>query len=183
MVFYYVWENQCYVRHWANLPVNLLKELLKYFSSCSSQVYILYVNGDITSMHFFLFRSIVALNLALPSWKMLPFVSLPAILGTSHCLVFFPPINTVLLLGAPILPTRWASISTYLQSEQSLSITFAHQPKLLIIDFFTVLIFCIIQFLFLHVFICWFVCVCNYLYLCYVASVSVNVWVLTFLDA
>jgi hypothetical protein len=67
-----------------------------------------------------LFRSIVALNLALPSWKMLPFVSLQAVLGTSHCLVFVL-INTVLLLGAPMLPTRWAKISTYLQSEQSLN--------------------------------------------------------------
>jgi hypothetical protein len=33
-------------------------------------------------------------------------------------------INTVLLLGAPMLPTRWVKISTYLQSEQFLSIIF-----------------------------------------------------------
>jgi hypothetical protein len=76
---------------------------------------------------------------------------------TSHCLVFVLLINTVLLLGAPMLPARWEKISTYLQSEQSHSITFAHQPKLLIIYFFTILIFCIIEFLLLHVFICWFV--------------------------
>jgi hypothetical protein len=36
----------------------------------------------------------------------------------SHCLVFVPLINTVLLLGAPMLPTRWVKISTYLQLEQ-----------------------------------------------------------------
>jgi hypothetical protein len=35
-------------------------------------------------------------------------------------MVFVLLINTVLLLGAPMLPTRWAKISTYLQSEQSL---------------------------------------------------------------
>jgi hypothetical protein len=33
-------------------------------------------------------------------------------------------IITVLLLGAPMLPTRWVKISTYLQSETFLSITF-----------------------------------------------------------
>jgi hypothetical protein len=72
---------------------------------------------------FFLFRSVVALNPVLPFWKMLAFVFLP-ILGTSHCLVFVPLINIVLLLGAPVLPTRWVQILTYLQSEPFLSITF-----------------------------------------------------------
>jgi hypothetical protein len=38
--------------------------------------------------------------------------------------VFVPLINTVLRLGAPVLPTRWVKISTYLQSEPLLSITF-----------------------------------------------------------
>jgi hypothetical protein len=75
-------------------------------------------------MHFFLFRSIVGSNLALPFWKMLAFVSLPVILGTSHCLVFVPLINTVLLLGAPMLPTRRVKVSTYLQSEPFHSIIF-----------------------------------------------------------
>jgi hypothetical protein len=56
----------------------------------------------------------VALNPALSFWKILAFVLLPAILGTSHCLVFVPLINTV-LLGAPVLPTRWVKISTHLQ--------------------------------------------------------------------
>jgi hypothetical protein len=65
----------------------------------------------------------VALNPALPFWKMLPFVFLPTILGTSNCLVFVPLINTV-LLDAPMLPTRWVKISTYLQSETFLSIIF-----------------------------------------------------------
>jgi hypothetical protein len=34
-------------------------------------------------MRVFLFRSIVALNLALPTWKMLVFVFLLAMLGTA----------------------------------------------------------------------------------------------------
>jgi hypothetical protein len=74
-------------------------------------------------MHLFIFRPIMASYLALLFWKMLPFVSLPAILGTSHCLMFVPVINTALLLRAPMLPTRWANISTYLQSEPFLSIS------------------------------------------------------------
>jgi hypothetical protein len=51
------------------------------------------------------FRCIVALNPALPIWKMLVFVFLLAMLGTSQSLVLVPLINTVLLLGAPMLPT------------------------------------------------------------------------------
>jgi hypothetical protein len=89
----------------------------------------------------FLFRSIMVLNPALPSLKMLAFVFLPEILGTFHCLVFYRLINTV-LLGAPMLPTRWVKISTYLQSEPFLSITyilinlkllilFVHNPNVL----------------------------------------------------
>jgi hypothetical protein len=42
----------------------------------------------------------------------------------SHCLVFVPLINIVLLLGAPMLSTRWVKISTYLQLEPFLSIIF-----------------------------------------------------------
>jgi hypothetical protein len=99
-------------------------------------------------MHFSLFKSIVEINRALPFWKILAYVFLLVILGTSHCSGFVRLINTVLLLDAPSLPTRWVNISTYLRLEQSLSITFAHQPKLLIIDFSTILIFYIIQFLF-----------------------------------
>jgi hypothetical protein len=75
-------------------------------------------------MHFSWFRSIVVSNPARPFWKMLAFLFLPAILGTSHCLEFVPLINTVLLLGAPVLPTRWVKISTYLQSEQFLLVIF-----------------------------------------------------------
>jgi hypothetical protein len=41
----------------------------------------------------FLFRSIVALNLALLSWRMLDFVFLLAMLGTSQRLVFVPLIT------------------------------------------------------------------------------------------
>jgi hypothetical protein len=65
-----------------------------------------------------LFRTNVVLNPALPFWKILVFVFLPAVFGTSNCLMFVPLINTVLLLGAPMLPTRWVKISTYLQSER-----------------------------------------------------------------
>jgi hypothetical protein len=68
---------------------------------------------------------------------------LPAISGTSHCLVFVPLINTVLLLGAPVLPTRWVKISTYLQSEPFLSITFILiNLKLLIIFVHTPNVLC-----------------------------------------
>jgi hypothetical protein len=41
-----------------------------------------------------------------------------------HCSVFVSLINTVLLLGAPMLPTRWVKISTYFQSEPFLSVVF-----------------------------------------------------------
>jgi hypothetical protein len=64
--------------------------------------------------HFSLFRSIVALNLVLPFWKILALVFLPAVSGNSHCFVLVPLTNTVLLLGAPMLPTWWVKISTYL---------------------------------------------------------------------
>jgi hypothetical protein len=47
-----------------------------------------------------------------------------AMLGTSEDLVFVPPIKTVLLLGAYMLPTWWVKISTYLQSELFLSVIF-----------------------------------------------------------
>jgi hypothetical protein len=67
------------------------------------------------ALFFFPPRCIVDLNLALPFWKMLAFVFLPTILGTSHCLVFVPLTNTILLLGV--------MISTYLQSETFLSNT------------------------------------------------------------
>jgi hypothetical protein len=44
-------------------------------------------------------------------------VFLPAILGNSRCLVLVPTINTVFLLGAPLLPMWWVKISTYFQLE------------------------------------------------------------------
>jgi hypothetical protein len=92
-------------------------------------------------MHFFFFQVYRVLNPALLSWKMLVFLFLLAMLGTSQCLVFAPLINTV-LLGAPMLSTRWIKTSTYLQSEPFLSITFifinvklltifAHNPNVL----------------------------------------------------
>jgi hypothetical protein len=58
----------------------------------------------------------------------------PSNLRVFHCLVFVPLINTVLLLGVPMLPTRWVKISTYLQSEPFLPMTFILiKLKLLII--------------------------------------------------
>jgi hypothetical protein len=76
----------------------------------------------------------VALNPALPCWKMLVFVSLLAMLGTSQRLAFVPLTNTVLLLGAPMQTTWWVKISTYLQSERFLFIIFYNPVlKLLII--------------------------------------------------
>jgi hypothetical protein len=72
----------------------------------------------------FWFRCIVALNPALSSWKMLVFVFLLAMLWTPRSLVLVPLINTVLLLGAPMLPTWWVEMSTYLQSEPFLLIIF-----------------------------------------------------------
>jgi hypothetical protein len=50
-------------------------------------------------------------------------------------------LNTILLLYAPMLPTRWVKISTYLHSEPFLSITFLLKLKLLTI-FFILLMFC-----------------------------------------
>jgi hypothetical protein len=43
------------------------------------------------------------------------------ILGTSQRLAFVPQINTV-LLGAPMQPTWWGKISTYLRPERFLFI-------------------------------------------------------------
>jgi hypothetical protein len=50
------------------------------------------------------------------------FVSLLAMLGTSQRLAFVPPTNTALLLGAPMQPTWWVKILTYLRSERFLFI-------------------------------------------------------------
>jgi hypothetical protein len=66
----------------------------------------------------------VALNPALPFFNMLVFVSLLAMLGTSQHLAFVPQINTVLLLGAPMVPTWWIKISIHLQWERFLSVIF-----------------------------------------------------------
>jgi hypothetical protein len=66
----------------------------------------------------FFFRPIVASNPALSPRKMSVFVFLLAMLETYQRLAFVPQINTVLLLGAPILPTWWVNILTYLQSKR-----------------------------------------------------------------
>jgi hypothetical protein len=55
---------------------------------------------------------------------MLAFVFLPAISGDFRCYVLVSLTNTVLLLGAPMLPTWWVKISTYLHLELFLLITF-----------------------------------------------------------
>jgi hypothetical protein len=103
-------------------------------------------------MHFFLCSGLSwPKNPALPFWKMLASVFLPAILGTSHCLMFVPLINIVLLLGAPMLPTRWVKLSTHLQSGPFLSITFILiNLKLLIIFVHTPNVLCYV-FLSYHV--------------------------------
>jgi hypothetical protein len=83
-------------------------------------------------MHFFFF---VQVYRALKScYSLLENVSLrvsPSKVGTSHCLVFVPLIRTVLLLGAPMLSTRWVKIPTCLQSGPFLSIIFILNIKLL----------------------------------------------------
>jgi hypothetical protein len=81
----------------------------------------------------FLFRPTVALNPALPSWKMSVFVSLFAMFGTSQRLAFVPQINTVLVLGAPMQPTWWVKILTYLQAERFLFIIFYNLNLLLLL--------------------------------------------------
>jgi hypothetical protein len=78
----------------------------------------------------FLFRPNVASNLAPPFSKMFAFMFLPAISGNSHCCALVPLINTVLLLGAPMLPTWWVNISRYLHLEPFLLIAY----MLLILD-------------------------------------------------
>jgi hypothetical protein len=50
--------------------------------------------------------------------------------GNSHSSVLVPLTNTILLLGAPVLPLWWVKISTYLHLEPSLLIAF----MLLIVD-------------------------------------------------
>jgi hypothetical protein len=76
----------------------------------------------------------MALSPAPRSWKMLVFVSLLAMLGTSQRLASVPLINTVLLLGAPMQPTWWVKILIYLQSKRFLYIVFYNLVfKLLII--------------------------------------------------
>jgi hypothetical protein len=66
----------------------------------------------------------MALNPEFSSRKMLVFLSLLAMLGTYQRLAFVPLTNTTLLLGAPMQPTRWVKILTYLQSERFLFIIF-----------------------------------------------------------
>jgi hypothetical protein len=57
--------------------------------------------------------------------KKLAFVFLPAISGDSRCSALVPLTNTVLLLGAPMLPMwRWVKIATYLNLEPFLLIGF-----------------------------------------------------------
>jgi hypothetical protein len=73
----------------------------------------------------------VALNPALPTSKMLVFVLLLAVLGTSQCLEFAPQKHCP-AAGTLILPTRRV-ISTYLKSEWFLSIIFnKFLPKIVI---------------------------------------------------
>jgi hypothetical protein len=108
-----------------------------------------YVKWDVTFLHFFRFRSIMDLNPALPYWKMLVFVFLLAVLGTPQSLVLVPPINPVLLLGAPALSLWWMQIWIYLQSDRFLSITFYNLLSVLSSSFFISLHICFFFCLFL----------------------------------
>jgi hypothetical protein len=56
---------------------------------------------------------LLLLNPTLPSWKMLVFIALLAMLETAQRLDFVPQINT-LLLGTPMLPAWWVKILTYI---------------------------------------------------------------------
>jgi hypothetical protein len=59
----------------------------------------------------------------------------PSSLRDFCCLVFVPLINSVLLLGAPVVPTCWVKILTYLQSQPFFSITFILIDLKLLITF------------------------------------------------
>jgi hypothetical protein len=61
---------------------------------------------------------------------MLAFVFPPAILETSHCLVFVPLINTVLLLGAPMLPKVGRDLDIFAVGAVSLNHIYTHQTKI-----------------------------------------------------
>jgi hypothetical protein len=76
-------------------------------------------------------------------------------LGASQRLAFVPQTNTV-LLGAPMLPTRWVKISTYLQSERFFFIIFYNFVlKLLIIFKALVLSYYVLcVFLFICILVC-----------------------------
>jgi hypothetical protein len=77
-----------------------------------------------------LFRSILTLNPALPLWKMLASMFLPTIIGTSHCLVFFPLINTVLpFLCAYAANAVGKDLDIFALGTVSLNHIFTQQPK------------------------------------------------------
>jgi hypothetical protein len=84
----------------------------------------------------FSFRSVVPLNPALPSCKMLIIVFLLAVLGTSQLLVFVLIINTVLLLGAHVCKRSGFSqlhfIVVFLKS-LIISKAFYHNPDVLVL--------------------------------------------------
>jgi hypothetical protein len=101
-----------------------------FFFSCSLQLYFCLEKLSPHSLHkrrhhhdALSFGSVVALNPALLAWKMFS-CSYSQRGGPSQRLVFVPLINTVLLPRAPMLPTWWVKISTYLQLERFLSIIF-----------------------------------------------------------
>jgi hypothetical protein len=95
----------CFIVFFFMIPRNvLLHELGLLF----------YGRGYIILTHSLLFAATAALNLALPFQKILAIVFLTAISGSSHSSALVPLTNTVLLLGAPVLPTWWLNISIYL---------------------------------------------------------------------
>lgn len=50
------------------------------------------------------FRSILALNSTVPSWKIWVFIFLLAVFGSYESSASVPPVNTVFQFGAPVLP-------------------------------------------------------------------------------
>jgi hypothetical protein len=77
---------------------------------------------------FFFVQSIVALNPALPSWKMLVFVFLLAVLGTYQRLVFVPLINSVQCAYAANPVGK--DLDIFAIGAVSLNYIYSHQPKI-----------------------------------------------------
>jgi hypothetical protein len=129
-----------------------------------------------TLMHFFrVYRSLKSCTSLLENVRL----RVPALLGT-YCLVFVPLTITVLLLRAHMLQTRWVNISTYLQLEPFLLITFILIDLKLLILFVhnrNILCYVILVTSHLRLFVCLFVyfsemCVFSPVLVCSLSLVS-----------